>query len=141
MTLTTLIRSATFSAAYRYFNPELSVAENKNVFGSLYREHGFGHNFQLEAHLQGQVDGVTGMVLNLSVFDRHLKKVIAPLDHVLLNELPVFAGQVPTPERICQHLHRELEASLLAELPHRADLKLVKVRLYEGDSLWVDYFA
>lgn len=130
-----LVRTVSFSAAHRYANPALSENENQKIYGSLYREDGFGHNFLVEAHLEGHVDPLTGMIVNLVDVDRWLKKVAEKFDHRHLNELSYF--DVPTPERIAESFFDLLKE----EMSQGSSAKLIKIRLYEGDDLWVDCFA
>jgi 6-pyruvoyltetrahydropterin/6-carboxytetrahydropterin synthase len=132
-----IARTASFSSAHRYANAALSEKENRELFGSLYREKGFGHNFLLEAHFEGEIDPLTGMIVNLIEIDRWLKELITELDHRHLNELKVFEGLAPTPERIAQYCFRSLREMLVRD--GFSGLRLAKVRVFEGESLWVDY--
>jgi len=138
-------RTVTFSAAHRYFNPNLSDDENRRLYGSFYRAEGFGHNFLVEAHFEGGIDPLTGMIVNLVDVDNWLKDVAKTLDHKNLNELPEFRDVAPTPERIVQWFFNALEPRVkdyvlsLRALGDRREISLAKVRLYEGDDLWVDY--
>lgn len=142
---TRFARTVTFSCAHRYFNPKLDDDENRRLYGSMYRAEGFGHNFLLEAHFEGEIEALTGMIINLIDVDRWLKEIAAVLDHKNLNELPQFRDVSPTPERIVQWFHTQLESLVarhVSALQSRADnrnIRLAKVRLYEGDNLWVDY--
>ncbi|MEK7354824.1 MAG: 6-carboxytetrahydropterin synthase [Bdellovibrionota bacterium] len=141
----TFARTVTFSCAHRYFNPQLNDDENRRLYGSLYRADGFGHNFLLEAHFEGEIDSKTGMIVNLTDVDRWLKDVATVLDHKHLNEIPEFRNVSPTPERIAQWFYSALEPRVTAhvsELRSRGDSRLVtlaKIRLHEGDALWIDY--
>jgi 6-pyruvoyltetrahydropterin/6-carboxytetrahydropterin synthase len=132
-----IARTATFSSAHRYADKALSEKENQDIFGSLYREKGFGHNFLLEAHFEGAVDSLTGMVVNLSEIDRWLKTVTLELDHRHLNELPAFNGRAPTPERIAQYCYRAILEQMKKD--GFLSVKLAKTRVYEGETLWADY--
>lgn len=130
-----LARKITFSSAHRYYHPRLSEEENLAIYGSQYSPHGHGHNFILEVHVDGPVDPQTGLVINLKDLDAILKKVTSPLDHHHLNyDVPYFQEHVPTTENIARYcfeaVSRELEGS---------PVHLHKVRLYEGEDLWVDY--
>jgi 6-pyruvoyltetrahydropterin/6-carboxytetrahydropterin synthase len=128
-----------FSAAHRYASPKLNEEENRAAFGSLYREDGFGHNFNLEAHFEGPVDSKSGMLVNLADVDRWIEEEIsARLDHRFLNQLECFRDIVPTPENLAlvcfDWLTQAVERSR-AQNPH---LKLVKVRIFEGPDVWAD---
>lgn len=129
------VRTVTFSAAHRYASSAFSAEENARVYGSLYREEGFGHNFLLEAHFAGPVDFETGMIANLADIDRWLKVVASEFDHKMLNDLPDFSGVAPTLERISLAFFEKLRGHV------SPGVRLVKVRLFEGDQTWVDYFG
>ena len=58
-------RRAQFSAAHRYWLPELSAAENQAKFGAGSQFPGHGHNYVLYVSLEGEIDQY-GMVMNLS---------------------------------------------------------------------------
>jgi 6-pyruvoyltetrahydropterin/6-carboxytetrahydropterin synthase len=135
-----IVRTASFSSAHRYFDQSLSATENREAFGSWYREKGFGHNFRIEAHFEGEVSALTGMIVNLVHVDRWLNAVTEQLDHRHLNELEIFAGKAPTPERIASFCFSELvsQMKLTPASGESGNATLVKVRLYEGESLWVD---
>ena len=129
----TLCRRAGFSSGHRYYQPSLSLAENERLYGSWLTSHGHGHNYVLEAYVKGQVDPATGMVINLRELDELLKNVIQPLDHAYLNDdVGYFRQVVPTTENIALFLFQEIEQRL------DKSLVLCKIRLYEGDDLWVD---
>lgn len=133
---TCLVRRIHFSAGHRYFRPDFSVEQNKAVYGRDYSEHGLGHNFILEAYVEGQPDPDTGMILNLKDLDLALKRVTDPLDHHLLNEdLDFFKSHVPSAENIARYCFVQLKPLILAPA------RLQKVRLFEGEELWVDYFG
>lgn len=131
-----LARRIHFSCGHRYFSPQLSEDENRKTFGACYTEFGHGHNYTLEAFVEGPIDPVTGMIVNLSEVDAILKKITDPLDHHHLNyDVPAFRDTVPTTENIARYLYHEMEQSLARD----QSLRLHKVRLYEYDDLWVDY--
>ncbi len=131
-----LSRKITFSSAYRYFQEKFSENKNKEIFGSFYSDHGLGHNFALEITISGKVSPETGMVINLVEIDKVLKEVTEPLDHHHLNmDVPFFKEKVPTPENIALYCYEEIKS----RLPKKVDL--IKVRLYEGENLWADYYG
>lgn len=132
-----LVRTVSFSAAHRYADQARSEAENRQVFGSLYRGKGFGHNFLLEAHVEGSVDPLNGMIMNLRDLDVCLQELAAALDHRHLNELPCFEGLAPTPERIARYCFDQLAPKISVASHGRSHLH--SVRLYEGEDLWIDF--
>lgn len=124
-----IVRRTSFSAAVRYHG---------EAYGELSRLKGLGFNYRLDAHIEGEIDPLTGMIVNLSDIDRWLKELVDPLDHQVLNEVPAFDGVIPTAERIAIHCAHELAEKVKSSAGQAA--RLVKLRLYEGDGFWVDVF-
>ncbi len=130
-----IARKIYFSSAHFYKNPEWSDEKNREVFGACFNPYGHGHNYTLEAVLEGQPDPVSGLVVNLVDVDRILKSVVAPLDHRHLNfEIGAFQSTIPTTENMAIYLYQQIQDQM-GELP----VRLMKVRLYEEEGLWVDY--
>ncbi len=132
-------RRISFASAHFYKNTQWSSAQNTAVFGRCYTEHGHGHNYTLEAFLQGPIDSVTGLLINLIDVDKILKHVIHPLDHQHLNfDVPFFAQNIPTTENLARYCFCELRRALSDHLPDRS-IQLDKVRLFENEDLWAEY--
>ncbi|MGH9471010.1 MAG: 6-carboxytetrahydropterin synthase [Terriglobia bacterium] len=131
-----LTRRVEFSASHYYHNPAFSEEENRRVFGKCSNLHGHGHNYALEVTVAGDVDPATGMVLNITDLKKLLEaEVIEPMDHKMLNkEVPAFAQRIPTTENIAVEIWRRLS-------PRLSFGKLHRVRLYETDDLYVDYYG
>ena len=129
-------RRAEFSASHYYHNPSLSAEENRRIFGKVNNPHGHGHNYTLEVTVAGEIDPVTGMVLDLKDLKKLLEQeVMQSMDHRFLNkEVPVFATTIPTTENIAVEIWK-----LLA--PKLAFGKLHRIRLYETPDLFVDYYG
>ena len=117
MTQTRLIRIAHFSAGHSY---------------ELAKPQGFGHNFKVEAHFQVLDDSAkTGSA------ERALKSAVDLVDHRYLNEaLEFFKTNPASPENIARFMFGEIEK----HVSEGEGLRLVKVRLFEGDTTWVDFF-
>ena len=131
-----LTRKCEFSAAHYYHNPNWSDAENARVFGKCANRNGHGHNYTLEVTVQGDVDGQTGFVMDLKELKRVLEReVLDALDHRHLNvEVPEFAHRNPTTENIAIAIWQRIA-------PKLNHAKLHRVRLYEMDDLFVDYYG
>ena len=131
-----LTRKAEFSAAHYYHNPDWSLQENQRVFGRCSNLNGHGHNYTLEVTVAGEVDAVTGFVIDLKQLKDILsREVLDDFDHRNLNkEVPEFAAQIPTTENIAVAIWGRLRSHL-----HPA--KLHRVRLYEQPDLFVDYYG
>jgi 6-pyruvoyltetrahydropterin/6-carboxytetrahydropterin synthase len=129
-------RKAEFSAAHYYHNPEWSAEENQRVFGKCSNLNGHGHNYTLEVTVGGEVDDVTGFVIDLKLLKAILtREVLEDFDHHHLNlEVPEFAALMPTTENLAVAIWRRLESKL-------QPAKLHRVRLYELPELFVDYYG
>jgi 6-pyruvoyltetrahydropterin/6-carboxytetrahydropterin synthase len=131
-----ITRKVEFSASHSCYNPRLSEAENRALYGEGAGSHGHGHNYVLEVTLEGEPDPVTGMVFDLKrLKDVINKEVVEPMDHRFLNrEVPPFESVLPTPENLAREIWRRLEPPL--RLPNA---RLSGVRLYETEDLFVEY--
>ena len=130
----TLSRQVHFSSGHRYFNKDLSEAQNKEIFGACYSPHGHGHNYILEAEFSGPVDPQTGMIINLRDIDVKLKRVAAVFDHKFINEdVEEFTNKVPTTENLALSCFQRV-CNEFSEDP----VEVTRVRLYETKELWVD---
>ncbi len=123
-----------FSAAHRYWRPEWSAEENARVFGNLTVPH--GHNYVLEVTLRGEVDPLTGMLMDLAELKRLVgESVIARFDHADLNRDPLFSsGIIPTTENLVQAIWDLLLPKLGAERLHR-------LRLWEDPTFYVEFLG
>lgn len=131
-----LTRRAEFSASHYYHNPAFSAEENRRIFGKCNNPHGHGHNYALEVTIAGEVDPATGMVLNIKDLKKLLEtEVMEAMDHRFLNEeVPVFRSRIPTTENIAIEIWNRLSPKITFGKLHR-------VRLYETQDLYVDYYG
>lgn len=131
-----ITRRAEFSASHRCYNPGLTEEENRDLYGERAESHGHGHNYVLEVTLEGEPDSVTGMVVDLKqVKDIINDHVVEVMDHRHLNhEVPPFDQVIPTTENLVREIWSRLEPKL-----QFSNARLVNVRLYETNDLYVDY--
>ena len=59
-----VFRTAHFNAAHRLHVPSWSEEENKAFFGLCNNAHYHGHNYDLEVKVEGEVDAVTGYLID-----------------------------------------------------------------------------
>ena len=86
MTKISITRVESFSASHRLNSPQLSPQENLQIFGKCNNPNGHGHNYKLEVSVEGSVDPVTGMIINLSDLKDLIKMaVIDVFDHTHLD--------------------------------------------------------
>ena len=128
-----LTRAIDFSTSLRYWNPALSEAENRRLFGAKAAQH--GHNYHLEVTLRGEPDPVTGMVMDLKDLQEILEReIMTRFDHRDLNrDTPYFDKEPPTPENFVALIRR----LLVAALPPGS---LDRVRLQEDPDTFVEWF-
>jgi len=126
-----LTRAVEFCCSLRYWNPELSEADNRRIFGRKADPH--GHNYELAVTLRGEPDPLTGMVVNLTDLKDLLdREIVARFDHRDLNrDTPYFEKEPPTPENFVRVIYR----ILLSALPPGA---LDRIRLQEDPETWVE---
>jgi 6-pyruvoyltetrahydropterin/6-carboxytetrahydropterin synthase len=132
-----LTRQTAFEASHYNRIPELSDAENFELFGAAANPNSHGHNYVLEVMVKGRVDADDGMVINLVTLDALLKtEVLANYDHKHLNrQHPVFAKK-PDLQPTCENIAIEIWQRLVLSLP---DGMLYRVRLYESATNFADY--
>jgi 6-pyruvoyltetrahydropterin/6-carboxytetrahydropterin synthase len=129
--LVRVTRAIEFSTSLRYWNSDLSEAENRERFGREADRH--GHNYRLEVTLRGEPDPVTGMVINLTDLKAVLEReIMARFDHRDLNgDTAYFEKVPPTPENFALVIHQ----LLLEALPPGM---LDRTRLHQDARLFVD---
>jgi len=120
-----------FCASHRLHSGELSEEENQRLFGKCNNPYGHGHNYFLEVSVRGASDPATGMVVRREELDRYVeRRVVSKLDHANLNEdVPEFAGAVPTTENLAELIARWLRAGWNEQWG--GGLQLAKVRVEE----------
>jgi 6-pyruvoyltetrahydropterin/6-carboxytetrahydropterin synthase len=137
-----LERRYRWSASHLYRRPEWSEEENRSRFGKCANLPGHGHNYRLFVTVSGEIDPVTGFVVDLGALDSLVQgKVVERLDHQHLNfALPEFGegGKIPSSENLVEWVRREIEAPL-AELGK--NVRLVRLRLEEAEDLAAEWQA
>lgn len=127
-------RKAHFNAAHRLFNPAWNDAKNAKVFGKCSNPNYHGHNYDLTVSVTGEIDPVTGFVMDLSILRELIKSEIEEaFDHKNLNvEVEEFKNLNPTVENIAVVIYNKLRAKI------RTSLEL-GVTLYETPRNYVTY--
>jgi 6-pyruvoyltetrahydropterin/6-carboxytetrahydropterin synthase len=127
-------RKAHFNAAHRLFNPEWNNEKNDAVFGLCNNPNYHGHNYVLEAKVIGEIDPVTGYVLDLKTLKDIIdEEVIERFDHRNLNlDTTEFKNLNPTAENIAVVIYNLLRK--------RIDTKFdLFVKIWETDRNFVEY--
>ena len=131
VTVTRLLR---FNAAHRVHNAALSDAENARLFGKCNNPNWHGHNYTLEVSVTGDVDPVTGFVINLAEVKRIVEEAYVNLvDHRNFNlDVPFMRGTNPTTENVVVTCWRVLEPAL-------RPARLTRLKLWETENNYVEY--
>jgi 6-pyruvoyltetrahydropterin/6-carboxytetrahydropterin synthase len=127
-------RKAHFNAAHRLFNPAWNDEKNAAVFGKCSNPHYHGHNYDLTVSVTGEIDPVTGFVMDLSVLRELIKTEIEDVfDHKNLNvEVAEFKNLNPTVENISVVIYNKLRAKISTSLE-------LSITLYETPRNFVTY--
>jgi 6-pyruvoyltetrahydropterin/6-carboxytetrahydropterin synthase len=110
------------------------MEENRAVFGKCNNPHGHGHNYEVELTVCGQVNPLTGHVVDLTLLDRIAdEQILAPFRYRNLNkEVPAFSTIVPTTENLSLEVDRRLRGVWRTAFPS-GEPRLEKVRIWETD--------
>ena len=128
----TLTKRLEFCSSHRYHNNDWDDTKNREVFGPCNNVNTHGHNYLLEVTLCGEIDPVTGMIINLYDLKQHLWDVLIEFDHKNLNlDTPYFTNRIPTTENLAWTLWE-----LLAKHPKLPTLE--RILLYEDATLFAE---
>ncbi len=116
--MVTLTRIYEFAASHRLDVPELSEAENLRLFGKCNNPNGHGHNYVLEVTVSGNVDPVSGMMVDLGSLDAVCEhEVVDRYDHKNLDlDIPEFADKNTTSEVVVQMIFDRLNGKVPGQL-------------------------
>ena len=131
-----ITRRFRFCASHRYFVSDWNEEQNQAAFGLHTSKYGHGHNYSLDVTLKGEVNPITGMVINLSEVKKVIGAVVSRFDHAFLNvDLPYFSKIQPTAENVARIFWQLIEP----DLPEGVFLH--RVRLYTTESVFAEYFG
>lgn len=128
-----LTRRVTFEAAHRYWRPEWDEARNIEVFGLSARADYHGHTYVCDVTVEGPIDPLTGMIVDLDRLDAVLRHEVSDrFDHRNINlDIPEFSdgALVPTGENVARFVFERVRAAL-GGAP-----RVAEVRVAEDDTL------
>ena len=130
----TVSRKAHFNAAHRLFVENWSDEKNQNLFGKCSNPNFHGHNYDLIVDVTGEVDQVTGVVIDLKELKDIIKNEVEELlDHKNLNlDVLYFKKVIPTAENICIFIWNILRDKISKD-------NELSVTLYETPRNFVKY--
>ncbi len=127
-------RQAHFNAAHRLYRADWSFEKNQEIFGLCNNPNYHGHNYELIVSVTGEIDPITGYVMDMKVLKDLIKSEVEnAFDHKNLNlEVPEFKEMNPTAENIAVVIYHKLR-------PHIEADKDIEVVLYETPRNFVTY--
>ncbi|MEL0308899.1 MAG: 6-carboxytetrahydropterin synthase, partial [Flavobacteriaceae bacterium] len=79
-------RQAHFNAAHRLYRADWSFDKNQEVFGLCNNPNYHGHNYELIVSVTGEIDPITGYVMDMKVLKDLIKSEVEnAFDHKNLN--------------------------------------------------------
>ena len=107
-------RRESFNAAHRLYQPEWSDEKNQEVFGKCSNPNFHGHNYVLETWVDGEIDPITGFVIDMEVLKTIIKnEVLDRFDHRNLNlDCVEFENLIPTAENILIVIYKLIRSKL-----------------------------
>ena len=113
---TYLTRRVTFAAAHRYRIAEWSDERNAATFGLCARPNFHGHSYVCDVTVTGDVDPVTGFLVDLPKLDNALQREVRErFDHSNINlDIAEFrdGGLVPTGENVARFICERVQGAL-----------------------------
>ena len=123
-----------FCASHTLARPEWSREKNFEVFGKCSNPNGHGHNYRLEVIIAGEVDSLTGMIMDASKIAEVVNaKVIEDVDHRDLNrDVPWLEGRIPSAENFVDAIWDRIEPEIKSISPTSF---LLKLKLWETRTI------
>ncbi|KAM4885609.1 6-pyruvoyl tetrahydrobiopterin synthase isoform 1-T2 [Sylvia borin] len=119
----------------------LSDEENLKLFGKCNNPNGHGHNYKVVVTVRGEIDPVSGMVMNLTDLKEYMQKAIMePLDHKNLDkDVPYFSEVVSTTENVAVFIWDNLQRLLPPGILHKVEVHETEqnVVVYKGEETTV----
>lgn len=75
-------------------------------------EHLHGHNYKVHVTLQAESPGPGGMIIDFGDLKQITGRVLEPLDHAFLNEIPPFDKIEPSAENLAAYIFEQIASKL-----------------------------
>ncbi|NXM64778.1 PTPS synthase, partial [Illadopsis cleaveri] len=116
----------------------LSDEENLKLFGKCNNPNGHGHNYKVVVTVRGEIDPVSGMVMNLTDLKEYMQEAIMePLDHKNLDkDVPYFSEVVSTTENVAVFIWDSLQRLLPQGILYKVEVHETEhnVVVYKGEE-------
>lgn len=132
-----LTRRVSFAAAHRYRIADWSDERNAAVFGACARPNYHGHSYVCDVTVTGEIDPVTGFIVDLGLLDEVLEREVRTrFDHANINlDVAEFAdgGLMPTGEELARFICQRVQNALGART------RVTRVAVAEDSTLSAAY--
>ena len=133
MSQATVTRRYRFCAAHRLHTDQLSLEDNRTIFGKCNNPNGHGHNYVVFVSVRGEIDPRSHQVLDVAKLDAVVERIVVRrFDHHDLNQDPEFASQTTTGENLVLLIWDLLVSKMPAG-------RLVKVGVIETRDNYFEY--
>jgi len=95
-----------------------------------------GHNWKIEAYVQGENLNSADVLMDFGDLKLYLRDIIETLDHTYLNELTLFDHNIPSSENIAKYIAKTLQKKIT-----EPGIKVTKVSAWESDNSCATYLT
>ena len=133
-----ITRRERFNAAHRLFRTEYNDEKNLEIFGKCSNPNWHGHNYELFVTVKGEVNPKTGFLINLKALSKIIREeVIEKIDHKNINiEVGFMKNKMASTENLAIGVWEQLEKEVSG-----LDVTLYRVKIYESENNFVEYFG
>jgi len=93
-----------------------------------------GHNWKIEVYVTGEKTDDAGVLMDFGIIKKHVREIMAMLDHKYLNELEYFQQGQPSSENIAYFVATELQKRI-----DNQAARISKVTAWESDDAGATY--
>jgi len=95
-----------------------------------------GHNWKVEVYVRGEKTDDAGVLVDFGIVKKHVRAIMAMLDHKYLNELDYFQNSQPSSENIAYFVAIELQKRI-----DSPSARVSKVTAWESDDAGATYIV
>ena len=95
-----------------------------------------GHNWKIEVYVTGEQTDDAGVLMDFGIIKKHVREIMALLDHKFLNELEYFQHSQPSSENIAYFVATQLQKRI-----ENQPASVSKVTAWESDNASATYIV
>jgi 6-pyruvoyltetrahydropterin/6-carboxytetrahydropterin synthase len=95
-----------------------------------------GHNWKIEVYVRGEKTDEAGVLMDFGIIKKHVREIMALLDHKYLNELDYFQQNQPSSENIAYFVATQLQKRI-----DNQNAAVSKVTAWESDDAGATYIV